>query len=164
MSNDKRKLSDMQPMEYLDDEEKTSQMHTLRRYGLYIAVSIVAFIALIATYINFPRLTPAALSSTRSNDLSINNRTLGVSSMVDYSTRDLLLISTKFQKIFVLNMQTRVDQKDILTVVASVMDLDFHFWMASTPDSIPDKALPDGAETFSGGPRGEWISQMSIYQ
>jgi len=61
-------------------------------------------------------------------------------------------------------METRVDQKDILTVLASVMDLDLHFWAASMPDSIPDKALPDGAEKFEGGPRGEWISQMSIYQ
>jgi len=64
----------------------------------------------------------------------------------------------------VLNVPTRVDQKDILTVVASVTDLDLDFWAASSPDSIPDKGLPDGADSFGGGARGEWISQMSIYQ
>lgn len=70
----------------------------------------------------------------------------------------------QFEKIYVLNMPTRPDQRDVLTVAASVSNLKFDFYAGAAGDSIPDKGLPEGASDLNPGARGEWIAQMSIYQ
>jgi hypothetical protein len=156
---------EMKIMQYLGDEDKftsTILQHPLRRYVMFVAIAIVAFIAIVTSYIYLP-LSSLASPTIATFESRIDNQTLGVSRHSRWLKYNLLILY-QFEKIFVLNVPTRPDQKDILTVVASVLNLKLDFWAASSGDSVPDKGLPDGAQDLPSGARGELISQMSIYQ
>ncbi|KAH7336278.1 hypothetical protein BKA65DRAFT_563288 [Rhexocercosporidium sp. MPI-PUGE-AT-0058] len=71
-----------------------------------------------------------------------------------------------FQKIFVINMPSRTDRRDAISLAAAVSDLTVDFIEGVGGDSIPEAAFPpEGSREsikLSKGIKGSWRSHMNI--
>lgn len=76
----------------------------------------------------------------------------------------------QFEKIYVVNMPTRHDNRDMMTLAAAASGMQIEFIQGVGGDSVPDKGLPIGVEGMSAqdpnqyGPRGLWITDVNILQ
>jgi hypothetical protein len=70
----------------------------------------------------------------------------------------------QFQKIFVINLPTRTDLRDTVSLAAAFTGLDVEFVDGVIGSEISQKALPNGAiaANLSYGGLGNWRAHMNI--
>lgn len=79
---------------------------------------------------------------------------------------ETVLISSKFQKILVLNLPFRTDRRDAMSLSASVSNVKLEFVDGVTGDSIKQSAYPPPDENLKllPGIRGSWRTHMKALQ
>ena len=76
----------------------------------------------------------------------------------------MLTDNQQFEKIYVINLPSRPDEKATLTLAETALDMKFDFFKPVDRDSVPDAGLPRGADQMEPGPRGLLLTTIAIYQ
>ncbi|CAG8981530.1 hypothetical protein HYALB_00003103 [Hymenoscyphus albidus] len=84
------------------------------------------------------------------------------------SISDILNSTLGFQKLFVINLPSRTDRRDAVSLAAAVRNFHIDFIEGVGGDSVPDNVLPpEGSEEnvkLSKGVRGSWRSHINDLQ
>ena len=149
-------------------------------HWLNIRLVLTIFVALLGTiflFLGLSRASPAPFYrsaigpfSVRESSLQhVSNRTLGVSTNYFHSTVagsrhhiDRPLTSTQFQKIFVINLPSRTDHRDSMSLAAALTDLQIDYVDGVT--EVDNKTLPPGGKEVNlhSGALGNWRAHMNI--
>ncbi|KAI4924555.1 hypothetical protein J4E85_007671 [Alternaria conjuncta] len=76
------------------------------------------------------------------------------------------LTQLKFEKILVLNLPSRTDRRDAMSLAAAISNIKLEFVEGVTGESIKNKAypLPEENRKLSAGIRGSWRTHMNALQ
>ncbi len=75
--------------------------------------------------------------------------------------------SLQFQHIFVINLPSRTDRRDALTLAAALSELDMTWVSGVAGKDVLDKVLPGGRgprQGFTAGNKGSWRAHMNVLQ
>jgi len=93
------------------------------------------------------------------------NSTLGVSLPSEKEICKPQADKSQFQRIFAINMPSRTDRRDAISLAAAVSGMDVDFIEGVGGDSIPEAALPPVGSSesvkLSKGIKGSWRSHMN---
>ncbi|KAL1836113.1 hypothetical protein VTJ49DRAFT_5558 [Mycothermus thermophilus] len=110
----------------------------------YIAVALVGFFVLLRWY-----KTPRQFTASDFGPLEPLNSTLG------------------FQHIFAINLPSRTDRRDVLTLAAALTGLNISFMDGVAGADVPDSVLPGNGKRPMGltvGNKGSWRAHMNVLQ
>ncbi|KAI1379090.1 glycosyltransferase family 25 protein [Hypoxylon crocopeplum] len=80
------------------------------------------------------------------------------------ATEDVFNNTLGFSKIFVINLPSRTDRRDRMSLAGAVSNLSFT-WIDGVPgDQVSDQIVPGGAKGHSVGAKGSWRSHMNALQ
>jgi hypothetical protein len=75
---------------------------------------------------------------------------------------------SQFQQIFTINLPSRTDRRDAMTVAAALSNLDVTWINGIAGNEVLDKVLPGNAEDrlggFTVGSKGSWRAHMNVLQ
>ncbi|KXX80346.1 Procollagen galactosyltransferase 1-B [Madurella mycetomatis] len=77
---------------------------------------------------------------------------------------EILNATLGFQSIFTINLPSRTDRRDAVTLAAALSGLDITWIDGVASADVPDKVLPGGSTTMKGGNRGSWRAHMNALQ
>ncbi|GAB1316338.1 hypothetical protein MFIFM68171_06548 [Madurella fahalii] len=80
------------------------------------------------------------------------------------TSTDILNATLGFQSIFTINLPSRTDRRDAMTLAAALSGLDITWIDGVASTDVPDKVLPGGDTTMKGGNRGSWRAHMNALQ
>ena len=137
-----------------------------RLVAFLVLVLIIVFYAFsLVVFPDEPILRHSTWSEWSKSSQSTLNSTLGVRFQV--ISRDLahayLRHNRQFQKIFVINLPTRTDRRDAMTLAGALTGLDLDWIDGVAGDQIDDKAFPEDSsgKNISKGNRGSWRAHMN---
>lgn len=70
----------------------------------------------------------------------------------------------QFQSVFVINLPSRTDRRDAMTLAAALSGLEVTWIDGVAGADVPDEALPGGSTTMRAGNRGSWRAHMNVLQ
>jgi GR25 family glycosyltransferase involved in LPS biosynthesis len=77
-------------------------------------------------------------------------------------------LCTQFQHIFAINLPSRTDRRDAMTLAAALTELDITWIDGVAGKDVPDKVLPgdpnDRQPGFTVGNKGSWRAHMNVLQ
>lgn len=92
----------------------------------------------------------------------IFNSTLGVSTVLVSRQAMGTDLDDQFQKLLVLNLPERSDNRDVLQLQGALTDIDFGFVDGVHGDTIPEKALPPGGgQRLGPASVGSWRAHIN---
>ncbi|KAK0733179.1 hypothetical protein B0T26DRAFT_632385 [Lasiosphaeria miniovina] len=79
---------------------------------------------------------------------------------------DILNGTIGFQQVFVINLPSRTDRRDAMTLAAALSKIDVTWADGVTGEAVVDKAMPGDSwdKSISKGNRGSWRGHMNVLQ
>lgn len=105
----------------------------------------------------------------RNAPADVLNETLGVSTQALIPSRNMLLLmrliltTVQFQKVFVINLPSRSDRRDMMALAGSLTGVEFDWVDGVSGDDVPEKVLPADSldKHISKGNKGSWRAHMN---
>lgn len=72
--------------------------------------------------------------------------------------------AVQFQKVFVINLPSRSDRRDIMTLAGALTYINFDWIDGVAGEQVPDKVLPPDSldHNISKGNKGSWRAHMNV--